>query len=622
MMEPDSRAESNGVQSEASLIAQADGGEAASRPIAGSAQSGKTPHARRRKLFDDAHVLAMVMRREAMRTLRRLRRSHLLVGTWRGARAERLLIAPQDIRTADATVAADIYAGHLVFGDGFVDAHGQSPFDVDPPSDAWAEALNSFGWLRHLRAANSSLARANARALVDDWITTSETKRKRIAWRLEVVSRRVLSWLAQSPIILAPPDAAFYRRFTRSLGRQVAFLRRAAASGGDEPSRLIAAVALAEAGLCAEGLALARKQGSRLLTEELQRQIFADGGHISRNPSELVQLLLDLLPLRQAYAARSAPVPPPLLHAIDRMIPMIRLFRHGDGTLALFNGMGVTEPDALATVLTYDDVRARPLTNAPHSGYQRLEAGGTLVICDTGPPPPAPFDQRAHAGALSFELSVGSQRVIVNCGHPAGGSREVKQAARSTAAHSTLVLEDSSSCRFAPPGLRRWFADGLLDGPRTVPLTRGGEAGTQMIEASHDGYLRRFGLLHLRRLELDRSGASLLGLDCLTPAPGAKPGPAGFALRFHLHPAVQTEPVQGGTAIMLTLPSEERWLFEVDGTAPMLEESIMFAASPRARPTSQIVVEGRYPDTTALRWTLTRLPAEAELSAVPVHRPA
>lgn len=559
---------------------------------------------------DRAAVAAAVIRWEGARATRALVQPLRLFGGWKRPSAERLLIAPQDIRTADGTVAADIYAGHLVFGGSFVDSHGHSPFEVEPPSDAWAEGLHGFGWLRHLRAANTGLSRANARALVEDWITQGGGRNAEIAWRPAVVARRLLSWLSQSPVILAPPDAIFYRRFMRSIGTQVAVLERALAGSLAGEARLLAAIALAEAGLCAEGLATARRQGSRLLAEELNRQILADGGHISRNPAVLVELLLDLLPLRQSYAARSAPVPPALLNAIDRIIPMIRMFRHGDGTLALFNGMGVTEPDVLATVLTYDDIRSRPLLNAPHTGYQRIEAEGTLVIGETGRAPPVPFGNHAHAGTLSFELSVGQHRVVVNCGRPTSRHQAAHQAARMTAAHSTLIIDDVSSSRFAPLRLRRWFGDGIIAGPRQVPVARTTEAGTQTVTASHDGYAAPFGLLHTRSLVLDQSGSVLRGDDSLSEVtPGAAGTPRPFAIRFHLHPSVRAQSVQGGTAVLLTLPNDERWLFEAAGMAATLEESIMFAAAHGTRPTTQIVVEGRFPDVRGSRWSVTRVAA-------------
>src|ERR1700755_2009806 len=111
---------------------------------------------------------------------------------------------------------------------------------------------------------------------------------------------------------------------------------------------------------------------------ELDRQILPDGGHISRNPGALIELLLDLLPLAQAFTARNVAPPPPLTHAIDRMMPMLRFFRHGDGTSALFNGVGPPSPELIAPLLAYDAARGEPVANAPHSGYQRVQANSTV----------------------------------------------------------------------------------------------------------------------------------------------------------------------------------------------------------------------------------------------------
>src|SRR5205823_8520442 len=193
-----------------------------------------------------------------------------------------------------------------------------------------------------------------------------------------------------------------YRRFLRSLSRQIRQLRHTASQARDGVPRLQAAMALSYAALC-----MARQQrhirgATKRLSEELARQILPDGGHISRNPGALIELLVDLLPLRQVFSSRNIPPPPALLNAVDRMMPMLRFFRHGDGQFALFNGMGPTPRDELTTILAYDDARGTPVANAPHSGYQRVETGGTLVLMDTGRAPPLAVSQEAHAGCLAF----------------------------------------------------------------------------------------------------------------------------------------------------------------------------------------------------------------------------
>ena len=109
------------------------------------------------------------------------------------------------------------------------------------------------------------------------------------------------------------------------------------------------------------------------------------------------------------------------------MMPMMRFFRQGDGSFAHFNGVGDTPTDQLATVLAYDDVRGNLSVGAPHSGYQRLEASGTILVVDAGHAPPIDFSVNAHAGCLSFEMSAGGQRLIINCGTAAPGNAALRR---------------------------------------------------------------------------------------------------------------------------------------------------------------------------------------------------
>lgn len=518
---------------------------------------------------------------------------------------ERLLIAPQDIRTSDPTLAADIYAGYFAFGGKIVNAHGRSPFELEPRSEAWARALSSFSWLRHLRAADTAIAKANARALVEDFLVASGKPSQSPAWETRTAARRLLAWLSQSPIILHGADRAFYRRFMKGIGRTEQFLERKLSQGVSGEDRLTVAIALVELGLCAEGAARLLQRSGKLLADELQRQILPDGGHISRNPQMLIDLLLDLLPLRQAYAARGVQPPPQLLNAIDRMMPMLRLFRHGDGALALFNGMGVTPPEQLATVLAYDDTRARALTNAPHSGYQRLEMQDAIVIMDAGRPPPPPFSTRAHAGCASFEFSVGAHRLVVNCGAPDANRAPAQQdAARMTAAHSTLVIGDRSSCRFAfHAGLRNWLGDEIISGPDRVDVERGEAASGASLVIEHNGYEPRFGLLHQRRIALRRDGKRLDGVDRIRAIAASSP-PRSFAVRFHIHPNVRMKLLREGHAVLCVLPNGRRWLFESAWTAD-IEESIFFAAPEGPQGTAQIVIAGETEDGLEIEWSFS-----------------
>ncbi|MET0427910.1 MAG: heparinase, partial [Microvirga sp.] len=137
----------------------------------------------------------------------------------------RLLFAPQDLRTADPTIATDIYSGFFAFAGRSITTSGRSPFEFAPPTRAWGEALYGFGWLRHLRAAGTALAQANARALVDEFVNGRHGDR-RMPFETQIVARRLISFVSQSPLILEGADHAFYQRFLKIIGRHVRDLER------------------------------------------------------------------------------------------------------------------------------------------------------------------------------------------------------------------------------------------------------------------------------------------------------------------------------------------------------------------------------------------------------------
>jgi len=534
-----------------------------------------------------------------------------------GTRAEQLLLAPQELRTADPSFATELYNGHFGLAGKLAEVDTESPFEIDPPSEGWARELYGFGWLRHLRAAGSELSREQAKVLVNDFIALKRSL-PGLAWQPEIMGRRVISWLSNSVLVLDTGEPQAYETFLRALSSQLRYLSASYRDAPDGVPRLVSLMALVYAGLCIAEQQAVVERYTRPLCKELERQILPDGGHISRNPEALVELLLDLLPLKQCFVARDRPPPKELTDAIERIMPMLRFFRTCDGTLTRFNGAGPTPTDALATALAYDDVKGAPVRYAANSAYARLECGSTLFICDIGPTPAASLSITAHAGFLSFEMSSGNAPMIVNCGTPSVDHDEWRPFSRSTPAHSTLTFEDVSSGEFGTSGTNGALptVDAPLLGPANAQATLSDQVDSTdniRIRGSHDGYLERFGVTHARQMLIAPNGLLISAEDKLSAPQGLKSPDenliAGdYAVRFHLHPSVRAELGSDGQSVELRLKNGEAWRITSNAPETTLEQSFFLADARGPQPTSQVVLGGFIGEASEVRivWNIER----------------
>lgn len=518
---------------------------------------------------------------------------------------DRLIVAPTDLRALDPFVAEEILEGRYPLAGRTLETYGQSPFSVELPSRPFAERLHSFAWLRHVRTNKTEAACTHARQVVADWIALHGRRPRGIAWEAHVAAERVIAWLSHSTIVLQGAEAGFYRRFMKSLAYQVRYLRKIAGCTPESETRLKLRIALAMASISMPTRAgYIRREGLRL-DRELEAQILADGGHVSRNPRAVLDLLIDLLPLRQTYINLGHDLPSKLIPTIDRMYPALRFFRHQDGDLALFNGASSTPASELMSVLRYDETAGRPFKALPHMNYHRLSVEGTTLIVDTGSPLSVELSRGAHAGCLAFEMSVAKNRFIVNCGAPKHASRNYRQIARSTAAHSTVTLNETSSSRFARS---RFTGPIMFGGIGDVRVDRWDDKhGNDWLRASHDGYLREFGYIHEREIGLNAKGDKIKGHDRFFLPDGAEAPDESFSAsaRFHIHPAIHLSR-RDHESVAMRAPDGETWVFAAPGLEVLIDEDIFFADVSGVRPSQQLVIEFTLPQTTEIRWMLRR----------------
>lgn len=555
-------------------------------------------------------------------------RSPLLRWRFGGTPGDRLLIVPQGLRTLDPSFLSELEAGSLGLAGAVAPFAGGSPFAIPAPTPAWTEALNSFGWLRHLRAAETPAARQLAEDWVLDWLDRNKRK-SGDAWEAHVTARRFIAMLSGSGFLLNGSDAQFHETYVVAANTHLRFLAQAYANQADGLERLLVLTAIMYGGLCIADQESFLADFEAAFVDTLNSQILPDGSAVSRETTSIVEVVLDLLPLERCFTARELAPPPPLRFALQRALRFIAHMRLGDGMLARFNGVGPTWPDRVAAVLAYRDIQTPPIEEARYSGYARMERGNTTVLMDVGVPPPYDKSTRAHAGCVSFEMSSGTAPLIVNCGAPGPADADWGPLARGTAAHSTLVLNDASSSILVRNPDDEMRLGGIpIEGPERVErVVSDNSDGGATISAWHDGYLQRFGIRHERNVMLSASGHTLLGTDRLSGGgklfAGRGKEVQTFAVRFHLHPRARVRRGAENNVIEIRIGNDETWEFSTPELDVHLEESVFLAELSGPLQSVQLVLRGKVTDLTTITWKLRNTAAPDETfepakAAVPV----
>ena len=562
----------------------------------------------------------------------------------------RLLATPGDIIEADASQARTIYEGTFTF-EGITHALPPGTLFESAPMESsvdrqWTAALHGFEWLRDVRASTAPTARINGAALIMDWVDTfgmpSSTGAGRdIAWGTDVAAIRLMAWLRHGESLLDPSNTGPQRhegqgrpadtrpqRWSRNLVRHVRFLNNAAGEVPVGEVRLRVRIALTMAALCLDGRDRNVERAARALDQELAQQVAADGGHMSRSPAAQVRILCDLLPLLRLYGDNGKPAPDMLIARTARMVEALRFFRHANGRLAQFNGTGVVDDDLVGRLLRFDGVEGRPVASLSQTGFDRLASGRTVVLVDTGSAnatkTPSKVMPDTMAGALSFEMSSGGHRFIMNCGWPGMAHAAYRNVARATAAHSTLTVADTSSLRFAGPTakLKSAFTLGSArnsaPSPLSVPRRRADDDTRKVLLARHDGYATAFGLHHERHMELLEGGNTLQGADRLLPieqTPSTTTKTTTATLRFHIPPDISVSHLASGHSVLLATTAgrgaTEAWTFTCIDAPVRLEESIRFHGNKAGDPPRKAMQIALYVDVpadreTEIRWSLQR----------------
>ena len=524
----------------------------------------------------------------------------------RGRVPLRLLAVPKDPIAGDRAAGEALLQGRLVHGGTELAVEGLDFGTVGLPADM-ASYLQTFAWLRDLSAAATRERGSKlAEGLTRKWLAAFDQEMTEPAWRADLWGQRILFWTAYAPYLLSTPDLVYRSRLLHALARGARHLDRTADKALPGLPRISAWSGVIAAALVVQGGPARLKSGEAGLMRALALALHDDGGLTSRSPVEQLALVETLAQLRAVYIAGRRDVPEWLVEALGATAAALLSATLGDGALSSWQGGNMASRRRVLAAVEGSGTDVRPLRQPRGWGYQRIQSKTSVLVFDAAPPPPPRALIGGCASTLAFEFSEADRRLVVNCGGvgEAKGALppELVHALRTTAAHSTLTLGDRNSTAIHEDG-------SLGKGVAEVEMSRDETGGMVRVEASHDGYVRRYGLVHERRLHLSSDGRHLTGEDRLYP--GAKrrrrTEAVPFAVRFHLAPGLEATTTADGQGALLRVRRGGVWQFRCRGGMLAIEESLWIDGHARPQPTLQLVIGGETPpEGMTIAWELKR----------------
>lgn len=507
----------------------------------------------------------------------------------------RLLATVESPLQGERAAGMALRAGHFYF-------HGvKAPIaqvDFGPTaklSPPFNRVVHGFMWLRDLDAcAPRQQCTGVAERVLASWLDANPKPGKGPAWHVEYAGLRLMGWLIHAPLILSGQDRQHRSRVMNAITETARWLDRNVTRAPDRLGEVAGWCAITAAGLLMPEGKPRRLFGEAGLARALGELVGDDGGVLSRSPVAQAEAIAMLVELAACYRATRRDIPEAIERVQAMLVPPLLALTHGDGGLGSWQGAPAIRADRLAALVEASGVRARPLKDPRGWGYQRISARPAILQVDASPPPLGRHARNGCASTLAFEFSHGDHRLIVNCGGAAvaGGQvpTRIEQGLRATAAHSTLVLGDANSTAVLLDGKLGSGVNEVEIDMRAVELEQG---GARRLEACHDGYTARFGLLHKRILILRDDGSELRGEDILLPSGNkGKRGKVPYAIRFHLGRHVEASLGEGGRSASLLLPDGGLWQFATGADELEIEESMWVDGNGRPHPVQQLVIQG------------------------------
>ncbi len=446
--------------------------------------------------------------------------------------------------------------------------------------------LHNFLWLIYLDIKTN---KSSTQTIIENWIDNNHNFNEE-TWKLDIISKRLIAWISNSNLTIDESIPKYKAKFILSIIKQTNHLAKNIDALEDDENKLICCSSLILVGLTFKNQNNYFKFGLSILKKIINNNFDDSGFTKSRNPEELTTCLKYFILIKEWIKESQNQVPDYLEEIIYNSGKSYNFLSKNLNKLPLFNGSSATENEEFNKYLNYFNYNFNDNSKEKY-GYVILKDKKIIFIMDIGNTPDFKYSKKYQSGCLSFEITSNDEKLICNIGFDINKNNKIKLLSRSTAAHSTLYLNNHSSCIFKKNyPFENQRENQLSKGLKILKKKIISEKDFENIVASHNGYQNRYGYVHERSIKFMKKEKIFLGTDNLIKDKNASN--VNYGVRFHICPGIKMVKTKDSQSILLGLKNGEGWKFSCNNQDVLIEKSIYLGNKNKIVENENIYIEG------------------------------
>ena len=441
--------------------------------------------------------------------------------------------------------------------------------------------LHSFFWLLSLDLKSSKKI---TQSIILNWIETNQNYNPK-NWEIDILSKRIISWISNSKLTYEDSNQNYKEKFNNNTKKQVNHLINEINRSAWVDDKMIGCATIILTGLSYKDKERYLNYGLRLLKKIINFSFDSEGFPKSRNLRQLIFYLKYFILIREWLKESQNEIPEYLDEIIYYLGQSYNFTWQSTNQSLLFNGNHGADNAEFDKYLKFHGYKFNNENNE-HGGYVILKNKNVLLAVDLGPSPEKKYSIDYQSGALSFEIVFNGKKLISNSGYFQDFKHQLNSISKSTATHSTLILDNQSSSKM------KKNSDGILIVEKRLKILKKSiiaEKNYWSIHGSHDGYLKKYGMIHDRKIEFFPETNKFVGEDKLLKKRKFKS--SNFEIRFHFEPEVKITKTQEGKSILIEL-NNSGWRFSCKDHIIDIETGLYFGKKNSFTENQNICVSG------------------------------